>query len=76
MKIKWDSKQANREGWDVFSVDEGVLEIQRLDDPEGLDAGPGYTEPKFESDDEAVAFVQEQAKTSEYHKLALWFCSR
>jgi hypothetical protein len=76
MKIKWDNKRANREGCDVSSVDEGVLEIQRLDNPEGFDAGLGYTEPKFEGDDEAVAFVHEQAKTNEYHKLALRMIAR
>jgi len=70
-KVKWNSERANREGWDVFDNGD-TLEIQRLDDPEGFDPSLGYDDPKFDSDEDATAFVTSRAADgSEYHQLAL-----
>jgi hypothetical protein len=50
---KLDSAAARTEGWDVFAAD-GILQIQRIDDPEN-------GEPLFASDAEALLFVNAQA---------------
>ena len=66
----FDNTQALSEGWDLFDV-EGRLQLQKVDDPEA-DPSLGYTEPKFDSDAEAIIFVAKQADAgSEYHMTAL-----
>jgi hypothetical protein len=74
----WDNTLALQEGWDVFGTDEvdeegnGYirLAIQKLDDPSSVPE-LGYNDPKFDTDDQAYAFVLEKAKTSAYHQQAL-----
>lgn len=60
----WDNNQAFSEGWGLFDVDTDACiytDLQRLDD-----AGV------FESDNQAVLFVKEQAhRGSRYHQRAL-----
>ena len=72
--MNWDGKIAQSEGWDIFTVErEGEtphLEIQKLDDPASIPE-LGYAEPKFDYDEDAVAFVADRARTSDYHKRAL-----
>lgn len=64
------SNRALTEGWDLFEVD-GRLQIQRLDNPASI-TWLDYTEPKFEGDDEALAFVHRKVVIgSEYHRQAL-----
>ena len=67
----WHSRQACKEGWDVFDNSDYSFEIERLDDP-AADPELGYDEPKFANDDEAVAFVREHARAaSSLHVLAI-----
>jgi hypothetical protein len=57
----YDDAVAKAGGWAVFRCDDGIMRIQRLDDPRSVD--PSYPErPRFESDDEAVAYVIAGAK--------------
>lgn len=66
----FDNAQALAEGWDLFEAD-GTTQLQRIDWP-GEEPGLGYSEPKFDSDDEALAFVQRRAEAgSKYHRDAL-----
>ena len=56
-KIKWtatDSRMAVKQGWDLFDCGER-FEIERIDSPDDRD------ESIFESDDDAVAFVINEA---------------
>lgn len=74
------NRQAFSEGWGLFDV-EGVLRIQRLDDPKSVTEGnehmivPGVDypdEPVFDGDGDALSYVTGRANEgSEYHKHAL-----
>jgi hypothetical protein len=66
----WDGRQACTEGWDLWDVD-GRIQLQRIDDP-GSDPELGFTEPKFDSDADAIIHVAMHAALgSEYHREAL-----
>jgi hypothetical protein len=72
--MKWNNAIALSEGWDLFQTDRDgnppILEILKLDDPASIPE-LGYSEPKFECDEDAVKFVTNKAKTSKYHANAL-----
>ncbi len=56
-----DDAEAEKEGWNLFSVDDGRLEIQRIDEYD-----------VFETDDAALAFIRERAAGgSALHQKAL-----
>jgi hypothetical protein len=68
MRNAFDNTQAFREGWGLFMCDDGLLRVQRLDDPQSasLDGAP-----VFASDDEAIIWVAEQGRVgSGYHARA------
>jgi len=51
-----------KQGYDLFEC-EGMLEIQRLDDPESIQTEAGVqVERHHATDDDAVQFVTEQAR--------------
>lgn len=57
--LEWtheDSLLASREGWALFDNSDHGFRIERIDDP-STDPTLDFTEPKFESDDDAVAWV-------------------
>jgi len=66
-KDKWtpeDKLTAHKQGWDIFQVDSGRAQIQKLDDPYGVseDDGQGpYVGPVFTSDREAIFRVEQAA---------------
>lgn len=61
-----DSRLSRKEGWDLFTKDEGVLDIQKLDEMGSL-----------EGDAEAVAFVVVNAMGgSARHARALYLAGR
>ena len=64
----FDNTQAFREGWGLFMCDDGLLRVQRLDDPQSANLeGP----PLFGSDDDAMIWVAEQGRArSNYHARA------
>lgn len=70
--MPFDITQALREGWTLSAVD-NRYQIQKLDDPSAVDdIYLGFTEPKFESDSDALIHVALQAHAgSEYHREAL-----
>lgn len=71
MTCLFDNTQALSEGWDLFVVD-GRFAIQKIDDPANNADILDYTEPKFESDTEAIIYVADLArKGSRYHYEAL-----
>lgn len=51
-----------KEGWDLFNVD-GILQIQKIDDPEGVKTDFGFKdEPHdFKDDSEAIRHVMDSA---------------
>jgi hypothetical protein len=56
----YDDLAAKREGWALFTVDDGRTMIQRLDDPRSC--GDDFPEePVFPSDNAAIAFVRRRA---------------
>jgi len=64
------------EGWLVTNDRDNVCSIAKLDDPSSMAGTPGwpqdFTEPKFASDEEAIAFVREMAATgSQWHAQAI-----
>jgi hypothetical protein len=66
----WDGHRASSEGWDLWDVD-GRIQLQRIDDP-GSDPTLDFTEPKFDSDADAIIHVAMHAALgSEYHREAL-----
>ena len=73
MNTEWsyaDTLASYKEGWSIFDAD-GQLEIQRLDDPSAAIPG-GPSDPVFESDVAAIAFVKERAVAgSDLHIRAL-----
>ena len=64
----FDNTQAFREGWGLFMCDDGLLRVQRSDDPQSANLeGPSA----FGSDDEAIIWVAEQGRVgSHYHARA------
>ena len=68
MRKVFDNTQAFREGWGLFMCDDGLLRVQRLDDPQSANLDGA---PVFASDDEAIIWVAEQGLAgSRYHALA------
>jgi hypothetical protein len=66
----WDGRQASTEGWDLWDVD-GRIQLQRIDNP-GSDPTLDFTEPKFDSDADAIIHVAMYAVLgSAYHREAL-----
>lgn len=66
--------KAKQEGWLITNDSDGYLRIAKVDDPQAwIDSGYplGYTEPKFEYDEDAIAFVEKQAEESLWHTHAL-----
>jgi hypothetical protein len=62
-------RQAKREGWAVFTVDNSHLMIQRIDDPSSID---DPMEKFHKSDQAAIRFVRGKAKQgSKPHQAAL-----
>jgi hypothetical protein len=70
----WTEEQDTRaisEGWSIFESDDGVLRLQRIDEPQSIDQSYPV-EPPFKSDSEALAYVKQQALLgSELHRKAL-----
>src|ERR1700693_1993898 len=68
MRKVFDNTQAFREGWGLFMCDDGLLRVQRLDDPQSANLDGA---PVFASDDEAIIWVAEQGRAgSRYHARA------
>lgn len=68
--MNFDNTQALSEGWDLVSVD-WHFQVQRIDCPTDHE-GLSYTEPKFQSDVDAIIEVAMRAKEgSAYHREAL-----
>ena len=64
----FDNTQAFREGWGLFMCDDGLLRVQRLDDPQSPNLEHA---PAFASDDEAIIWVAEHGRVgSHYHARA------
>ena len=64
----FDNTQAFREGWGLFMCDDGLLRVQRLDDPQSVHIEDA---PVFDSDDDAMIWVAEQGRAgSRYHARA------
>lgn len=60
---KWTDEHeatARSQGWSIFTDETGLVEVNKIDDPANTD-GCDYDEPKFESDEDALAFVMAQA---------------
>jgi len=72
-KISQDDLANKREGWALFTLDDGTIAIQRLDDPQSC--GDDFPEePVFKNDLAAIRFVSRQAKKgSARHKRAMRF---
>lgn len=67
----FDNTQAFKEGWGLWTIDEGKCQIQMLDDPQSVDESYPENCP-FTSDAEAIDFVVAKANDgSEYHRRAL-----
>lgn len=67
----FDNTQALNEGWDLFEVD-GRIQLQRIDCPADNQDVLDYTEPKFDSDADAIIAVALLANAgSPYHRQAL-----
>ena len=67
--MMFNNTQALSEGWDLFDVD-GRIQLQRIDCPSDHDLG--YSEPKFQSDANAIIEVAMKARAgSKYHWDAL-----
>ena len=68
MRSTFDNTQAFREGWGLFMCDDGLLRVQRLDDPQSVNLDGA---PVFGSDDEAIIWVAKQGLAgSRYHARA------
>jgi hypothetical protein len=68
MGYVFDNTQAFREGWGLFMCDDGLLRVQRLDDPQSASHEDATA---FESDDDAIIWVAEQGRVgSHYHARA------
>jgi hypothetical protein len=64
----FDNTQAFREGWGLFMCDDGLLRVQRLDDPQSANLEDA---PVFGSDDDAMIWVAKQGLAgSRYHARA------
>ena len=63
MWTKAYGKQAEREGWSLFTCDDGVIRIQRIDDPTILDSWQegDSVKPRFKNDKTAIRFVERLA---------------
>jgi hypothetical protein len=71
MRSAFDNTQAFREGWGLFMCDDGLLRVQRLDDPQSANLEHA---PVFASDDEAIIWVAEQGRVGScYHARACAF---
>lgn len=68
----YNDLDAKREGWALFTCDDGRIRIQRLDDPQSC--GDDFpAEPVFASDDQAIAFVRKRASEGSFpHKDAMF----
>jgi hypothetical protein len=70
MRKVFDNTQAFREGWGLFMCDDGLLRVQRLDDPQSANLEGA---PVFGSDDDAIIWVAERGRVgSAYHA---WACA-
>jgi hypothetical protein len=68
MRKVFNNTQAFREGWGLLMCDDGLLRVQRLDDPQSANLDGA---PVFASDDEAIIWVAEQGRAgSPYHARA------
>ena len=68
------SDKAVREGWDIWDSEgseNGVWQVQRIDDPEAFDDAAGFKPPKLASDGEAFRIVANGALP--HHAAALAF---
>jgi hypothetical protein len=64
----FDNTQAFREGWGLIMCDDGLLRVQRSDDPQSANLEDA---PVFGSDDDAIIWVAEQGRAgSRYHARA------
>lgn len=69
--------QAKQEGWAIFDAD-GILEIQKIDDPEGVSEEIGFpVAHEFKSDRDALDHIIKRASEgSELHLFALYVDGR